>query len=123
MSVFFTRSSTECKLSNPTWPEGEESSPNQTVGISDGGALKIARNGEDEVLVRLNFVRLTSAEYTVLSSFMKSTITYSAYTFQYQDWNQVTRNNMRYMSGFNSFKRERGGRYNGTLVLREDLGV
>ena len=123
MSIFFTRGAVELKLKDPTWPEGAEPSPNQTVGFSDGGAIKVARNGEDDILVRLNFVRVPAAEYTALDSFMKSTITYSAYTFQYQDWNQVTLNNMRYMSGFDSFKRQRGGRWNGTLVLREDLGV
>lgn len=123
MSVFFTRGAVELALKDPTWPDGAESSPNQTIGYSDGGAIKVARNGEDQVLVTLNFVRLPQDQYDALSSFMKSTITYSAYTFQYQDYNQSTINNMRYVSGFNTFKRIRGGRWNGSLVLREDLGV
>jgi len=123
MSVFFTRSTTELKLDNPTQPEGAEPSPRQVVGYSIGGGIKVARTGEDDIMVRLNFVRMTQAEYNNLSSFIKSTITYTAYTFQYQDWNQATLNNMRYISGFDTFKSARGGYWSGTLVLKEDLGI
>lgn len=125
--IFFTRASNEVQLKDPTWPEGNPPRPNQTVGLSVGGAIKVARMGEDETIIRLNFVRIPNAQYLDLLSFLQSTVTWSSYTFQYQDWNQVTYNNVRYMSGLPEWRRRRGGgvggQWSGELQLRVDQGV
>tara|TARA_Y100000034_G_scaffold112444_1_gene146449 strand:+ start:201 stop:569 length:369 start_codon:yes stop_codon:yes gene_type:complete len=121
--IYFTRGSTEIGIKDPTWPEGPEVIPRQVVGLSGGGAVKVAVVGNPDTIARLVFRKIPSAQYAALLAFIQSTITFSAYTFQYKDWNNVTLNNMRYMGGIETWKRRRGNFYEGTLALREDLGV
>ena len=124
--VYFTRAGNEVQIKDPTFPEGNPPRPNQRVGRSIGGAIKVARLGEDETHIRLNFVRIPNSQYLDMLSFFQSTVTWSAYTFQYQDWNGYTYSNARYMGGFNGWKRQRGGevggQWSGELEIMIDLG-
>ncbi len=125
MSIFFTRGATNITLNDPTWPEGSPPRPNQTVGYSVGGAIKVARRGNDETLIRLNFVRIPNAQKDTLQTFLQSTVTWSSYTFSYQDWNQTTWTSVRYLDGFPGWRRQRGnagGNWSGELILRVDMG-
>lgn len=123
MSVFFTKGATIVTLKNPTFPEGPEPVPRQVIGEAVGGALKVAIVGSPDVIVKLRFKGITSADYTLLYNFILNTSQFSAYTFQYQDWNATTIVSMRYMAGLDTWKRRKGGIYDGTLELKQDLGT
>lgn len=123
MPVYFTRSGTEVRLKEPTFPEGDELYPRHTISISDGGRIQVSVDGDEDVVVVLNFRSLPEAQYTAMKAFFDVTTSWAGYTFQYQDWNQQTINNMRYMDGIHTFKRKRGNKRDGSLTLRKDLGV
>ena len=121
--IYFTKGSTFVGLKDPTWPEGPEVITRQVVGMSGGGAIKVAITGDPDTIVRLVFRNIPAAQYNALLTFVKTTVSFTGYTFAYRDWNLVTTTNMRYMRGIESWKRRRGNIYGGTLELREDLGV
>lgn len=123
MPVYFTRGSTTVRVKEPTWPEGDETYPRQTIGISDGGRMQISIDGDPDVVVVLNFRRVPASEAEALKTFFGTTCSYAGYTFQYQDWNQVTYNNFRYMDGIHTWKRRRGGKYEFTLTMQQDMGI
>ena len=123
MAIYMTKGSTTITLKDPTWPEGPEYIPRQVVGESGGGAIKVAVVGDPDTIIKLNFRQITSTQYTALLAFIKTTVSFTGFTFQYRDWNDVTTTNMRYMRGIETWKRKRGNIYAGRLELREDLGV
>jgi hypothetical protein len=123
MSVYFTRGATTITLKNPMFPEGVEPVPRQVIGEAVGGAVKVAIVGSPDIIVNIRFKNITAADHTALYNFILNTVQFSAYTFQYQDWNETTIVSMRYMKGIDTWKRGRGGVYAGSLEFKEDLGT
>lgn len=122
-TVTFSNPPYNCTIRANIYPERRQEPPRQKVGMSEGGAIKVALLGDPDDIQPLSFARLSVAHYTALRTFIQDGVNYSEEPFTFTDAHSVDHTNMRYISGLETFEKRRPGVYYGTLIIRKDLSL
>ena len=120
--ITLTYDVTTVNLKDPLAPHWPEEPPRQRKTVSGGGVVRVAQVGDPDVVIQMQFRNVSDAQGTALLSFLKTTVNYSEKAFTYTDPFSTAYANMRYDSGIETWKKIRGG-WQGSLVLRKDLGL
>jgi len=123
MSITLAKDAVTATLPDPLSPYGSEAEPRQVTRISGGGVPRVSETGDPDLVFRLRFKSVTNSQASDLVDFIEDTIDYAANTFTFTDTFSTAFSNMRYVSGRSTWKRGRGGKWAGELVIRQDLGV
>ena len=105
------------------FPEDPGETYPMLVGRTMGGAIKTADlgSGADHITKEISF-RLTNDDYEALRDFIQTTVSWSEGSFTFTDSNAVAYTNMHYISGLESFRRDRLT-WTGTIVIAKDMSA
>ncbi len=119
---------TKTGVTTYTFPKGtalpfsQPITPNQIIGVTGGGSIKVANLGdaEQQFIIALN--RVTKTERDNLLAFIQdANINYSQYTFTYTDEHSVARTVRFWETEGLDFPQVSGGLYNINIILREEI--
>lgn len=107
----------------PIWPEVPGRSRKVILNRTWGGGRVQTDYGNAAVErhLRLVFRNLTNTHYTNLRTFFETTVNYAGALFTYTDPFGTDLDNMYYRGGLETFEATRGRRWQGTLLISQDL--